>query len=382
MRTVYLDNAATSFPKPECVYNAMDRFNRTMGASPGRGTSRRVQNADAIVFEAREALAALFGIRDNRRIALGLNVTEALNTGLKGLLNPGDHVLTSSMEHNAVARPLTALMDQGIEWTAVPCAPDGTIDPEDIRGHIQANTRMICMLHASNVNGTIMPIEEIGIIARENGLIFMVDTAQTAGVLPLDVEKQKIDLLAFTGHKSLLGPQGAGGLYVREGLKLRPLKQGGTGSRSEELTQPDFMPDQLESGTPNTPGIAGLGAGVGYISETGLDKIRSREKRLLELLLDGLREIRGLQLYGLGDADRQTAVVSFNISHRDCGEISMQLDYDYGIITRSGLHCAPLAHRTMGTLRQGTCRLSPGYFNTEEDIIYAIQAVAGVARSS
>ena len=381
MGIIYLDNAATSYPKPECVYRAMDDFNRQMGGNPGRGASRKTMNSNSILLETREALASLFNIPDSTRIAFCLNVTEALNTGLKGILKPGDHVITTSMEHNAIARPLLSLTRRGVEWSTAKCSSDGSLDPDDIRRLIRHNTRMICVLHASNVTGTIMPIREIGIIAKEHDLLFMVDSAQTAGVLPLDVAECHIDLLAFTGHKGLLGPQGTGGLYVRPVVDIEPLKEGGTGSLSEELTQPAFMPDHLEAGTPNTPGIAGLGAGVEFILSTGLENIRSHERRLTEVLIRGLQGIDGVNIYGPLDADQRTAVVAFNIEGIDCGEVSMRLDHEYGIITRSGLHCAPLAHRTLGTLQQGTCRLSPGYFSTDMEIEKVLRAVYAIART-
>ncbi|HQA08571.1 MAG TPA: aminotransferase class V-fold PLP-dependent enzyme, partial [Syntrophomonadaceae bacterium] len=224
MEVTYMDNAATSYPKPEAVYDAVDRFNRFMGGNPGRGSSRSTLEAGSVVLQTREALAKLFNIEDSSRIAFTFNITDALNIGLKGILRPGDHVITTSMEHNAVARPLYFLSQQGVEWTAVPCDPEGRLDPEDIRKAIKSNTRMICMLHASNLIGTIMPIEEVGKIARQENILFMVDSAQTAGILPIDVERAHIDLLAFTGHKGLLGPQGTGGLYVRPGLTVNPLR--------------------------------------------------------------------------------------------------------------------------------------------------------------
>lgn len=381
MGIIYLDNAATSYPKPECVYRAVDDFNRQMGGNPGRGASRKTMTSNSILLDTREALASLFNIPDSTRIAFCLNITEALNTGLKGILKPGDHVITTSMEHNATARPLLSLTRKGIEWSMAKCSSDGSLDPDDIRRLIQPNTRMICVLHASNVTGTIMPVREIGAIAEEHNLLFMVDSAQTAGVLPLDVAECHIDLLAFTGHKCLLGPQGTGGLYVGPGVEIEPLKEGGTGSLSEELNQPAFMPDHLEAGTPNTPGIAGLGAGVGFILSTGRENIQNHEKRLTEALIQGLREIDGVHIYGPLDVERRTAIVSFNIEGMDCGEVSMRLDHEYGIITRSGLHCAPLAHRTLGTLQQGTCRLSPGYFSTDMEIEKVLRAVYAIART-
>lgn len=374
-----MDNAATSYPKPEAVYEAMDRFNRCMGGNPGRGSSRATLTAGSVILEAREALAALFNIEDSSRIAFTHNVTDALNIGLKGILRTGDHVITTSMEHNAVARPVYYLTQQGVEWTAVPCDSQGILDPESIRKSIKPNTRLICMLHASNLTGTIMPVEEVGRVARQAGVLFMVDSAQTAGVLPLDVEKLCIDLLAFTGHKGLYGPQGTGGLYVRPGLTVNPLKQGGTGSLSEYLEHPLLMPDLLESGTPNTPGIAGLLAGVNYIDQVGLTVINQHEKEMTKRLVDGLTEIPGAKVYGTPDADQRTAVVAFNIDNIDCGEVSVSLDHEYGIITRAGLHCAPLAHKTIGTFESGACRLSPGYFTTAEEIDTVIKAVHHIA---
>ncbi len=243
-----------------------------------------------------------------------------------------------------------ALERSGVSLTTVPCAPDGTLDPQEIERAIRDHTRLLCLLHASNLTGTIMPVAEAGAIARRHQVLFLVDAAQTAGILPIDVQEQRIDLLAFTGHKGLFGPQGTGGLYIRPGLELRPLKEGGTGSLSEQVDQPDFLPDKYESGTPNTPGIAGLGAGVQFIAETGMEQIQHHEQRLGEMLVDGLGEIDGIVVYGPEDSNHRLAVVSFNIEGLDCGEIGFALDQD-GIIARSGLHCAPLAHRTIGTGR-------------------------------
>lgn len=376
---IYMDNAATSYPKPESVYEAVDRFNRFMGGNPGRGSSRATLEAGAVILQAREALASLFGIDDSSRIAFTHNVTDALNIGLKGILQPGDHVITTSMEHNAVARPLHYLQSQGVKWTAVPCDSKGSLDPQDIRAAIQTDTRMICMLHASNLTGTIMPIAEVGQIAREENLLFMVDSAQTAGVLPIDVTKQHIDLLAFTGHKGLYGPQGTGGLYVRSGLTVNPLRQGGTGSFSEYLDHPALMPDLLESGTPNTPGLAGLLAGVEYIAQTGVKEICQHEQAITARLLDGLSGISGVKIYGPRDVKLQTAVVAINIADLDCGEVSVNLDHEFGIVSRAGLHCAPLAHHTIGTFELGACRLSPGVFTTIAEVDAVIMAIDQLA---
>lgn len=376
-----MDNAATSFPKPEAVYQAVDHFNRNLGGSPGRGSHQATLRAGAILLECRELLARLFNIKDAAQIAFTANITDAINIGLKGILRPGDHIITTSMEHNAVARPLHALSRLGVEWTAIPCRADGSLNPDHIVPAIKANTRMICMLHASNLTGTILPIEEVGLIARRHDLTFMVDSAQTAGVLPIDVEAAHIDILTFTGHKGLLGPQGTGGIYVDPRLELRLLREGGTGSASELLEQPATMPDRLESGTPNTPGIAGLAAGVEFILATGIDNIRRHEQELTDILCRELRNISGLTLYGPGDSQRMTAVVSFNIGGMDCGEVSLRLDQEYGIISRSGMHCAPLAHKTIGTAAIGACRISPGCFTSVSDIHTVIEAVREIART-
>lgn len=396
MDAIYLDNAATSWPKPEAVYQAVDCFNRQLGASPGRGSHSRTLEAGRLLLATRQTLARLFNVADCARIVFTANATESVNLALKGILQPGDHAVISSMEHNAVARPLHVLERSGIGLTAVPCAPDGSLDPQDMEQAIRDNTRLLCLLHASNLTGTIMPVAEVGAIARRRQVLFLVDAAQTAGILPIDVEEQQIDLLAFTGHKGLFGPQGTGGLYIRPGVEVRPLKEGGTGSQSEQVAQPDFMPDRYESGTPNTPGIAGLRAGTRFVMETGLEEIRRREQRLAEMLIDGLREVRGITVYGPAESSRRLAVVSVNIEGMDCGELSFALDQE-GIITRSGLHCAPLAHRTVGAGRlvgqpqepggdsagwPGACRFSPGFFNTPGEIERVIRAVHAIAAKS
>lgn len=380
MSNYYMDNAATSYPKPESVYEAVDHFNRSMGGNPGRGSNQQSIRAGSVILDTRDLLAQLFHIEDSANIAFTGNVTESLNIGLKGFLKPGDHIITSSMEHNAVGRPLYVLQQQGVEWTRVACAKDGILDPEEVRKAIKKNTRMICTLHASNLTGTIMPIGEIGKIARDAGLTFMVDAAQTAGVLPIDAAADKIDILAFTGHKGLFGPQGTGGIYIDPKIQVRPLKEGGTGSLSEYLEQPALMPDILESGTLNSPGIAGLGAGIRFILAQGMERIRAHEQQITDQLINGLQQIKGLVQYGPQDSRRQTAVVSFNLEGMDCGELSSGLDYEFGITTRSGLHCTPLAHQTIGTFESGACRLSPGYFNSREDVDYVLAAIDQLSR--
>lgn len=377
---IYLDNAATSWPKPESVCEVMTRCLREYGANPGRGGHRLSLQAGRALLETRELVAELFGVKDSAQIVFTLNVTEALNLAIKGVTKPGDHILISGMEHNAVARPAFSLAEKGIETTVIPCSPEGLINPADVANNIRENTKLICVNHASNVTGTIQPINQIGKIARERGVLFLVDCAQTAGVYPIDVNKSQIDLLAFTGHKGLLGPQGTGGLYIREGVDVTPLKQGGTGSHSELMYQPEVMPDKFESGTPNTVGLVGLGAGIKFILEEGMETIRRHEQMLTKELLRGLREREGVTLYGPQDIEQQTAVVSLNINGQEANEVSFILDQVFDIATRAGLHCAPLAHQTIGTLETGTVRLSPGYFNTLEEIKTVLDALATIER--
>jgi cysteine desulfurase family protein len=333
-------------------------------------------------MDTREALARLFGIDDPFQLVFTKNATEALNLAIAGLLAPGDHVITSSMEHNSVMRPLRALESKGVELSVIDCSPQGALDPKNLLPMIRTATKAVIITHASNVTGTIMPIQEVGHFAREHGLIFCVDAAQTAGALPIDVSKMNIDLLAFSGHKALFGPQGTGGLYIRKGIeeKINPLIVGGTGSRSEHESQPDFMPDRYESGTLNTLGLAGLGAGVKYILERGVDNIRLRELMLTQRFLEGLQSIGGVRIYGLGDASHRISVVSFNVDHMTPSELSFSLDEQFGVMSRPGLHCAPSAHRTIGTFAQGTVRVSFGYFNSEEEINYVLDAVHQLSR--
>lgn len=380
-RIIYFDNAATSWPKPAAMMAAMINYNEVIGGSPGRSGHQRSLDAGRIILEAREALAELFGCNDSLRIAFTKNATEALNIALSGILNPDDHVITSSMEHNSVMRPLRYLEAQGVKLSVVSCSADGILDPEDVRAAIRPRTRLLVVTHASNVTGTIQPFAELGEIARRHGILFCVDAAQTAGALPIHVNEMAIDLLAFSGHKSLFGPQGTGGLYVREGLEkqLRPLMTGGTGSRSEFEGQPDFMPDKYESGTPNTIGLAGLGAGVRFVLAEGVEAIRSKEEGLTTRFLAGLAALPGVTVYGPPDAANRTAVVSFNIAGVSPSAAALELDEHFGILCRPGLHCAPAAHRTIGTFSQGTIRFGFGYFNREEEIDLALEAVRSLA---
>lgn len=382
---IYLDNAASGWPKPPAVLQAMHYFMESVGANPGRSGHRLAVEAARIVYQAREGLAALLGVRDPLRIVFASNATEALNLALVGLLRPGDHVITSSMEHNAVMRPLRALERQGVQVTVVPCSPEGLLNPSAVEAEIRPTTRLIVLNHASNVVGTLLPVAEVGQIARRHGLLFLVDGAQTAGACPIDVEAEAIDLLAFTGHKALLGPQGTGGLYIGPRVsssQLRPLLHGGTGSRSESEEQPDFLPDRYESGTLNGVGLAGLGAGVRFLLETGVERVREHEVALTRQLLAGLRRIPRVVVYGTGDAERQTATVSFNVEGMEPSEVGLRLDEEFGVLCRVGLHCAPVAHRTIGTFPGGTVRWALGYFNTAADVEGALAALEAIVRTA
>jgi len=377
---IYMDNAATSWPKPEAVYQAMNRFICHVGASPGRSGHRLAIEAGRIVYEAREALAQLFNIDDPLRIIFTRNATEALNLAINGTLRPGDHAITGTMEHNSVMRPLRALEDRGVELTVVSCSKEGFLDPLEVDKAVRRNTRLIVLNHASNVVGTLLPVSEVGAIARRHGVLFCLDAAQSAGAYPLDVPSMNVDLLAFTGHKSLFGPQGTGGVFIRKGVELEPLMRGGTGSRSDSDHQPDFLPDKYESGTPNTVGLAGLGAGVRFVLSQGVDALREKEEKLMYLLIERLGAIPGVTLYGSGDARKQVAVLSFNIAGLAPSEVAMRLEEEYDILCRPGLQCAPIAHKTLGTFPRGTVRVSPGYFTTEDEIDIVLKAVCNIAK--
>lgn len=384
-RSVYLDNAATSWPKPPAVAAAMSRFLEEVGANPGRSGHRLSIEAGRIVESAREAVAELFHAGDPLRVVFGANVTEALNLALCGLLRPGDHVITSSVEHNSMMRPLRQLEREGIELTVIACAADGTLDPAHIEAAIRPNTKLIALTQASNVMGTLLPVAQAGRMAREHGLLLLVDTAATAGAIAIDMSRDNIDLLAFTGHKSLLGPTGTGGLVIGERVdvtQMRPLKRGGTGSYSSEEEQPRFLPDAFESGTLNAVGLAGLEAGIRWIQARGIEAIHARHSTILAQLLDGLGAIPGVTLYGTRDPARQVDTIAFNIAGMSPSEAGFLLDDEFGIQTRIGLHCAPAAHKTIGTYPDGTIRFAPGIFMTDDDVRYALDAVEQLARRS
>lgn len=379
---IYFDNAATSWPKPPEVVQAMTHFLESVGANPGRASHRLAVESGRLIYEAREELAELVNTPDPLRIVFGHNVTEALNLAILGLLRPGDHAITSSIEHNSVMRPLRALGRQGVELTVVPCSPQGFLDPADIQKAIRPNTSLIILNHASNVIGTLLPVAEVGRIAREHNVLLLVDAAQTAGAFPIDVQADFIDLLAFTGHKSLYGPMGTGGLVIGcrvDESQLSPLKRGGTGSRSEYEEQPAFLPDMCESGTPNAVGLAGLGAGVRWVREQSVESIRAHEVALAQQLICGLREIPGVTIYGGLDAELQTATVAFNIRGMAPSQAGLQLDDEYNILCRIGLHCSPAAHKTIGTFPNGTVRFGMGANNTAGQVTAALDAVRKLA---
>lgn len=381
MNAIYLDNASTTFPKPKAVPEAMYHYMTRSGSNINRGCYDRAYAVEELVYETRQRLCSLFGGEDCRNVAFTKNVTESLNVILKGLLKPGDHVLVSSMEHNAVMRPLVQLEKQGISFSRIPCRRDGSLILEEMAPLVKKETRAVVMTHASNVCGTMMPYEQVGAFCRERGLLFIADTAQTAGVWPLDMERMKIDALAFTGHKGLLGPQGIGGFLLSEKLlpQMESLIAGGTGSISHTEVMPDFMPDRFEAGTMNLPGIVGLHAGLGWIRETGMEQIRSHELALTRQFLDGLKSMdpyeKRLRVVGKKDTEGRTGVVSVQTVRRELAQIAYELDVQYGIMTRVGLHCAPSAHQTLGTFPTGTIRFSFGWWNTGEEAAQALQAL-------
>ena len=379
---IYLDNAATSWPKPESVYQTMDEFLRKKGGNPGRGSHSMAVAARETVEETRLLIARFINASEVERVIFTLNCTEALNLGLKGLLRPGDHVITSCIGHNSVVRPLRKLEQQGVKITRLPPCPEtGVMSLHDIEEAITQETKLVVVTHASNVTGTIQPIEEYAVVASKYDLILMVDAAQTAGKYPIDVQASNIDLLAFSGHKGLFGPPGTGVLYVGNRVDLDPLREGGTGSYSEQEEQPYLLPDRYESGTMNSVGISGLGAGLRYILSEGLERISAHGQYLIDRLIEGLANVPKVRLYGAKDRSKQAPIVSLNIEGYEPGEVGAILDQAFDVKVRAGLHCAPGAHRTLGTFPLGTVRLSPGYFNTKEEIDLTVHALEKIAKT-
>ena len=413
-KKIYLDNAATSFPKPEEVPRAVYDYMTKLGTNVNRGGYATAYDTGTVVFECRELIGALFHAPDYKNVVFTRNITESLNVVLKGLLRSGDHVIVSSMEHNAVMRPIRQLEKKGINFTRVQCESDGSLKPEKLLSCLRPDTKAVVMTHASNVFGTMLPIQEVGNFCKENGLIFILDSAQTAGVFPIDMEKMHIDILCFTGHKGLLGPQGIGGFILRDELvlKIEPLISGGTGSLSNVETVPEFMPDRFEAGTPNLPGIFGLHAALNWLRKQGeadllkgkslkensavqevfgktsfsveqcflaaLEKIRKHELHLTAeflKMLDPLEKEGKLKIIGKKDTEMRTGVISIQTLTRELSDTAFQLDTRYGIMTRVGLHCAPSAHKTMGTYPTGTIRFSFGFANTDKEVKLAINAL-------
>jgi cysteine desulfurase family protein len=372
---IYLDNAATTFPKPSSVYKSVMKAMKVYGANPGRGSHKMAIEGARIIYETRELLAELFNMDDPMKVIFTFNATDSLNTAIKGILSSGDHVVTTEMEHNSVLRPIKELENFGVENTIVKCATDGTINLNDLESAIRGNTKLIVTTHVSNLTGTIFPAEEIGKICKEYSIPYLLDASQSAGVLNIDMKKYNIGLLAVPGHKGLLGPQGTGALLINSDIEIKHLKEGGTGSQSSSLEHPNFYPDKLEAGTHNLPGIAGLNAGLKYILNRGTESIYSHEKALLDTFIIELRKNPKIKIYGPESIEYRISVVPVNIDGMDSSEVANILDTEYDIAVRPGLHCAPLAHKAIGTENLGAVRFGVGPFNKETDIIAAVDAL-------
>lgn len=387
MENIYFDNASTTFPKPTSVAESVYGYMTGCGVNINRGCYNSAYNVEELVFETRQLLCEMLDGPDCRNVVFTKNVTESLNVLLKGFLKPGDHVLVSSMEHNAVMRPLVQLEQCGCSFTRIPCAVDGTLLLDELENCLQPATKAVVMMHASNVCGTLLPIKEVGEFCQKHGLKFFVDCAQTAGVWPISMKEMHIDALAFTGHKGLLGPQGIGGFILAENLEklIEPLLSGGTGSISHTEDIPDFMPDRFEPGTMNLPGIIGLREGLIWLKETGLDTIRNHELELTEYFLNGLRPLEesgDIRILGKKDCQNRTGVVSIQTLKKELSEAAYELDENYGIMTRVGLHCAPSAHKTLDTYPTGTIRFSFGYWNTKEQVNVALKALEEICHGA
>lgn len=384
MDYIYLDNASTTFPKAPNVANAMANYITNYGININRGSYALAYDVEDIIYTTRQRLNTLFNGHDPSHVIFTQNVTMSLNMVIKGLLKAGDHVLVSAMEHNAVMRPLTQLLSKDITFDVIPCDKTGSVQLESIEALIRPNTVAMIINHASNVCGTIQPIESIGAICKEHALHFIVDAAQTAGVIPIDVKACHIDALCFTGHKGLLGPQGIGGIIFTKEMAqiLTPLIAGGTGSFSHLETMPTNMPDAFEAGTLNLPGIIGLNEGLSYIESVGMENIHNHELALTKAFLEGLRSITGVNIIGKQDIQDRTAVVSITIDDMDAASIAYELESKYHIMTRVGLHCAPRAHQTLGTYPEGTVRFSFGYANTLEDVDMALSALHTILKNT
>ena len=376
---IYLDNAATTMRKPQEVIDAVVAAMSSMG-NAGRGVNDASLSASRIIYDTRERICRMVNGTDPRQVVFTCNSTESLNIAIRGLLAPGDHVITTMLEHNSVLRPLYDLETKGTSLTIVKSDRKGNFDIEDIKNAVRAETKMIVSTNGSNLTGQDVDPRPIGEVARERGILFVVDASQTAGVFPIDVQEMKIDVLCFTGHKGLLGPQGTGGMYVREGVAIHPLKAGGTGVQTYSRTQPVQMPTALEAGTLNGHGIAGLHAALLYLEEYGIDAVRAKEQKLMRRFYEGVKDIENVTVYGDFSVKERCAVVTLNIGDYDSSEVSDALLTEYGISTRSGGHCAPLMHEALGTVEQGAVRFSFSHYNTEEEVDAAIKAVRELAK--
>jgi cysteine desulfurase family protein len=386
-RRIYFDNAATSFPKPEVVHQAMSRYAHEVGASAGRGAYQEAIESGEIIYQARKRIARLLHATEPYNIIMTFNCTDGLVLAIKGIVTqPGGHVITTRMEHNSVLRPLDALHKKiGVEVTYVSADSQGLIDPDDIRRAVKPNTKLIAIVHGSNVCGSVQDIAAVGEIAREYEILYLIDAAQTVGHLPIDVSDIHVDMLAFPGHKALLGPLGTGALYIRPGIEsqIEPLKEGGTGSKSEIPSQPDFMPDRFESGSHNALGIAGLSEGVQYLLDRGIESIREHEIEICTAFLQETTDVEGLTVYGPKDIKKRVGVFSVTVEGYEPGELAAILEQKYGLLTRPGLHCAPFAHQSIGSFELGgTCRFSTGPFITLEDVRRATNALKEIACTS
>lgn len=382
MNTIYLDNGATSFPKPPAVAQAMLQYMTEVGASINRGVYGSAQAAGMTTLMLREGLCRLFHHSDPTHCVLTAGNTMGLNMVLRGWLRPGDHCLVSSVEHNAVMRPLHDLAEQGVTFDRIPCDRDGHLNPADIPALIRPNTRLLVMAHGSNVSGAVQDAMAVGAICHEHGIPFVLDAAQTAGHWPIDFEAMHLSALSVPGHKGLMGPSGIGALLLSADFakNLTPILTGGTGSASDSEAQPDYMPDKFESGTPNLPGIYGFHAAVDFILDTGVEVLQERERQLTKYFLDKLRDVKDIRLAGPWDLENRVGVISVDFAQVDNAEAAYRLEQDYGILTRCGLHCAPSAHKTLGTFPQGTVRFSVGHYTTETEIDTAVQAIAEIAQ--
>lgn len=383
MDRIYFDNAATAFPKAPGVGDAMKHYIDHIGCNVKRGVYKSSLSAEETVFETRERLCRLFNFDKAENIVFTLNITYGLNFLLKGILKHGDHCIVSSMEHNAVMRPLSQLKVRDVSFSRVQCDACGRISISELEKEITDNTKAVVMTHASNVCGTVLPLHEVGKLCSERGLFFIIDSAQSAGILNLDFKALHADAIAFTGHKGLLGPQGVGGFLIndRAARVMDPLISGGTGSFSEFEEQPEYMPDKFEAGTANLPGIFGLHAALNYLEQVGIDAIREEEMRLAKAFMEDVSGIPGLEIIGLRGTEGRTAVVSLNFTEKDNAEVAYALDQDYGIMTRCGLHCAPSAHKTLRTFPDGTVRFSFSHFNTLAEIELAVDAIRKIIKN-